>query len=164
VFTDAQEKEEAQWWKNGWRRRGMVKPSSHRTAQGEPVKKIKLLNSQRGIALLETVMAIAILGLVAVAFLSGMATTINATVITEKQATADSLVRSEMEYVKNCAYQCDAGEYPVDPTLAIPGHWAMPPPTVEAIHATDDGIQKITVTAKYDGETILSVTMYKVDR
>ena len=128
------------------------------------MKKIKLLNSQRGIALLETVMALAILGLVAVAFLSGLATTINATLTTEEQATAESLVRSEMEYVKNCAYQYDAVEYPVDPTLTIPGRWTVLPPTVGTVHATDDGIQEITVTAEHDGETILSVTMYKVDR
>ena len=122
------------------------------------------MKSELGYSLIETLVALAILGIVAAIFLSGMATTTKANIITDKKATAESLVFSEIEYVKNYEYQYDASEYPVDPALAIPEGWAVPQPAVELLHATDDGIQKVTVTAQHDGEAVLSVDVYKVDR
>lgn len=119
---------------------------------------------EKGITLLETLVALAIVGVVAVTFLGGVGTATKATVISNEQATAESLVRSEIEYVRKCAYQYDASVYAVDPALTIPQGWAVPPPVVELVHATDDGIQKVTVTAEHNGDTILSVAMYKVDR
>ena len=124
----------------------------------------KLKGNETGVALIETLVALAILGLIAVAFLSGLATVTKATFIADERATAESLVRSEVEYVKNCAYQYLASEYPVDPALTIPEGWAVPPPVVELVHATDDGIQKVTVTAEHNGETIISIEIHKVDR
>ncbi len=119
---------------------------------------------EKGIALLETLVALAIVGVVAVTFLGGVGTATKATVISNEQATAESLVRSEIEYVRKSAYQYDASVYAVDPALTIPGGWVVPPPVVELVHATDDGIQKVTVTAEHHGKAILSVVMYKVDR
>ena len=126
------------------------------------VKKLK--GSQSGMTLIETLVALAILGLVAAAFLYGLATASKATIIANEQTIAESLVRSEIEYVKNCDYQYLASEYPIAPALTIPEGWTVPPPVVELVHATDDGIQKVTVTAEYNGETIFSVVVYKVDR
>ena len=126
------------------------------------VKKLK--GNEAGASLIETLMALAILGLVAAIFLSGLATTSRATIIADELSTAESLARSEMEYVKNYAYQYDATEYPVDPELPIPETWAMSPPVVELVHATDDGIQKVTITVERSGEVILSTEIFKVDR
>ena len=126
------------------------------------VKKLK--GSQSGMTLIETLVALAILGLVAATFLYGLATASKATIIANEQTIAESLVRSEIEYVKNCDYQYLASEYPIAPALTIPEGWVVPPPVVELVHATDDGIQKVTVTAEYNGETIFSVVVYKVDR
>jgi len=124
---------------------------------------------EKGIALIETLVALAIVGVVAVTFLGGVGTATKATVISNEQATAESLVRSEIEYVRKCAYQYhdapgDPAVYSVDPALTIPQGWVVPPPVVELVHATDDGIQKVTVTAEHHGEAILSVVTYKVDR
>ena len=122
------------------------------------------MKSELGYSLMETLVALAIIGIVAAIFLSGMATTTKANIITDKKATAESLVYTEIEYVKNFAYQYDASLYPVDPALTIPEGWAVPQPVVELIHATDDGAQKVTVTAQHNGEEVLSVNVYKVDR
>ena len=122
------------------------------------------MRSKKGISLIETAVALAILGIVAVAFLGGIGTSHKATSINNEQTTAESLVISEIEYVKGCTYQYAASEYPVDPALDIPAGWSVPPPTVELVHATDDGIQKVTVKAERNGKEILSVSMYKVDR
>ncbi len=122
------------------------------------------MKSELGYSLMETLVALAILGIVAAIFLSGMATTTKANIVTDKKATAESLVFGEIEYVKNYEYQYDASEYAVDPALTIPEGWAVPQPVVELVHATDDGMQEVTVTAEYDGEAVLSVGIYKVDR
>ena len=124
----------------------------------------RFAGGELGATLTETVMALAILSIVAVTFLSGLATTSTATIITNEQATAESLARSQMEYVKNCTYQYLATEYPVDPSLNIPVGWSVPPPVVELVHATDDGLQRVTVTAEHNGEVVISVEVYKVDR
>jgi len=122
------------------------------------------MKSQKGFALIETLVALGIFGLVAVTSLSGMATITQGNVIASERATAESLVRSEIEYVKRCAYQYDASEYPIDSTLTIPQGWSLAPPAVEPVHATDDGIQKITITAEHNGKSVLSIEIYKVDR
>jgi len=122
------------------------------------------MKSERGFSLIETLIGLALLGIIAVGFLVGLNTGSRATFAANKQATAESLVRSEIEYVKNCAYEDDASEYLVDPALSIPEGWTMPPPSVEPLHATDDGIQNVTVTAEHNGKTILSINIYKVDR
>ena len=122
------------------------------------------MKSQKGFALIETLVALGIFGLVAVTSLSGMATITQGNVIASERATAESLVRSEIEYVKQCAYQYDASEYPIDSTLTIPQGWSLAPPAVEPVHATDDGIQKITITAEHNGKSVLSVEIYKADR
>ena len=84
--------------------------------------------------------------------------------VADEQSIAESLACSEAEYVKNYNYQYSAIEYPVDPNLNIPNGWNMPPPAVEPVHDTDDGIQKITIIVQRNGELKLSVEMYKVDR
>jgi len=124
----------------------------------------KLKGNEAGASLIEILVALAILGIVAVTFLGGLATTSKATIIANEQTTAESLVRSEAEYVKNCTYQYLATEYPVDPSLNIPVGWSVPSPVVELVHATDDGIQKVTIAVERNGEVIISTDMYKVDR
>ncbi len=122
------------------------------------------MKNERGIFLAETIAALAILSIVVVALLSGVATASKATAVTNEQTIAESLVRSEIEYVKNYAYQSFPATYPVKPGMNIPWSWNVPAPTTEKVHVTDDGIQRVTVTAQHNGETILSVNIYKVNR
>ena len=122
------------------------------------------MRSEKGMSLIETAVALAILGIVAVAYLGGIGTSLKSTTIAKIQVTAQSLVISEIEYVKNYPYQYSASEYPVDPALDIPLGWSVPPPVVGLVHATDDGIQKVTVKAEYNGKKIISMVTYKVNR
>jgi len=114
--------------------------------------------------LIEVLIGIVILGLVGIAYLGGVGTSTKATIITKEQSIAESLVRSEAEYVKRCAYQYGISEYPVDPTLTIPEGWTVPTPAVEPVHGSDDGLQEVTVSAEYQDETVLSIVIYKVAR
>ena len=79
-----------------------------------------MTKGERGVGLIEVLIALAILGLVAAAFLSGLATATKAVFIADERTTAESLARSQMEYVKNQGYK-DADIFnPYDPG---------PPPT-----------------------------------
>ena len=84
--------------------------------------------------------------------------------VDENRTIAESLARSQVEYVKGCTYQYDTTEYMADPTLDIPSGWVIPNPTVEPLHGSDDGIQKVTITIQHDGETVFSTLIYKADR
>lgn len=58
----------------------------------------------RGFSMLEVVIAIALLGIIAVSVLSALQTAALALIIADQRATAESLARSQMEYVKQQGY------------------------------------------------------------
>ena len=72
------------------------------------------MRSEKGFALIESTLSISLLGIIGVSFLSALVTGVKATSITDEKATAQSLVRSEIEYVKNYPYDYFTSEYPVD--------------------------------------------------
>jgi prepilin-type N-terminal cleavage/methylation domain-containing protein len=121
------------------------------------------MRDNRGFAFIETIVALALLGVVATALLGSVGTATKATIVADEQVTAESLARSEIEYIKGCVYQYSATEYSIDSTLDIPSGWSVNT-TVEAVDDRDDDIQKVTVKVRRDGEDELSVTTYKVDR
>jgi len=122
---------------------------------------------ESGIALLETLVALAILGIISVAFLSGLTTTSQAAIISDRRATAESLAQSQMESVKNaaCDYVPEATQYTptqIPDDVSYTGFSAAI--VAEAIESPDDGVQKITVTITRFGEDIYVLQGYKVDR
>ena len=64
----------------------------------------KLMRNQKGISLIEVIIALAILGVIAVAFLGGLMTSLKAVSIADERSTAQSLSQSQMEYVKSLNY------------------------------------------------------------
>ncbi len=129
--------------------------------------------NEAGVSLIEAVIALALLGLIAASFLGGLATGSKGTVTADEQATAESLVRSEMEYVKSQAYIDYAdpghGSYTL---ITTPGDYSVEVTAIPLDPATglplgpdqDQGMQKITVTAKRNGNSLLTIADYKVDR
>ena len=121
----------------------------------------------RGFTMIEVVIAIALIGLIAVAVMSALATASIALIIADERATAESLARSQMEYVKNSPYD-DANDPPeYSPDLAsVPGGYYI---DIEAVRLDpygdgtdeDDGIQKITVTVSRDDKVIVTLEGYK---
>ena len=92
----------------------------------------------------------------------------------EKMVNIDNLARAQMEYTKNCSYIADNGtppDYvtldelaPADPyAIIVPDGYSINV-TASALNNPDDGIQEITATISRDGENLLTVTGYKVDR
>ena len=135
-------------------------------------KKFNILGRNvAGVSFIETLIALALLGLIAVAFLSGLFTASKATFIIDEQATAESLARSQMEYVKSQGYidyeEPGHEEYLVTTPAGYAGYIIEEinvEPLPDPNGGTLDGIQKITVTILRDGEDILTVKGYKVDR
>ncbi len=137
----------------------------------------KLRGDETGFALIETVLALVLLGLIAVAFISGLATAARATLIADERATAESLARSEMEYVKSQLYidygQPGHEEYQnrearpefADYSVAV-NTTPINPDTGEDVPPgqDDEGIQKITVTVKRGVKVVLTLEDYMVDR
>jgi type II secretory pathway pseudopilin PulG len=116
---------------------------------------------QSGLVLIETLVALAIMSLVGLALLSGLITSSKATMTAREQAIAESLARSQLEYIKSLGY---LSTYAIDPSIIMANGWAIPSSVVELVHDTDDGIQKITITPEYYGKQVLSISMYKVNR
>jgi len=131
------------------------------------------IGNEAGVSLIETLIALALMGIIAAAFLGGMTTASKATSLADERATAESLARSQMEYVKGQGYISYAdpshGEYAliVTPsgysveTTAVP----IDPDTGEPLaEGEDNGIQKITVKAMHNGELVITLENYKVNR
>jgi len=129
------------------------------------------MEREKGFSLLEVMLAIALMGIIAVAFLGAMATGSRAIFIADERATAESLARSQMEYVKNLPYVNEATEYGIDPNLTpnltLDGYAISV--AVDPLLSPDDGIQKITVMIYHPEEEIeenkvITLEDYKVDR
>jgi len=113
--------------------------------------------------------ALALLGLIAAAFLGSLATTAQATFIADERATAESLARSAMEDVKSQDYinydDPEHGDYvfimpPANPNYSV----GIAAERIDPDTGQNQGIQKITVTVYRGTKSVLTVDGYKVDR
>ncbi len=148
---------------------------------------VRLMKSEKGFSLIEVIIAIALLGIIGTAFLGALATASKAMFVSDERATAESLARSQMEYIKKQDYSTinvdwdytvtDSGRSSSD----APDWWLDVSPggnppllssdyvrySAEASADEDEanvGLQEITVTVKHDGTTIITLEGYKVDR
>ena len=125
----------------------------------------RLKKNERGFTLIEVLVALAIVSLVVVAFLMAINTAAKANIIANERTTAESLARSQMEYVKGIGYVDAPTSYTAAP---IPqGHIdAGYSATITALplQNPDDGIQRITVTVERYSEPVLTLEDYKVNR
>jgi prepilin-type N-terminal cleavage/methylation domain-containing protein len=131
--------------------------------------------STRGFTLIEVVIAIAILGTIAVTFLGALSTSSLALITADQRATAESLARSQMEYVKNQGYNSTlvGGQVTYDEIPGIPDGYTIcsynrTGGVVESVigipwdsNSTqplpvgqDNGIQKIALVIKYQDKEI----------
>ncbi len=106
-------------------------------------------------------MALAIIAIIAVAFVSALASAAKATSIDKERTMAESLARSELEYIKNSTY---SSSYDVDSSITMPSGWTIDPPVVSSVPARGSGIQQVVVSVIRNGREIISLTDYKVNR
>ena len=123
------------------------------------------MNSEKGFTILEVLVAIALLGILGVAFLGGLSTASKALFLADERTTAESLARSQMEYVKNEMYDnTDPYKYEQTdvPSSDDPAYTISV--DAEPLNTPDDGIQKITVTVNHHSKQVITLEDYKVDR
>ncbi len=125
----------------------------------------KFLRREAGITLMETVIALAILGTVSVTFLNGLTTTSRSVFMTDERSTAESIAQTQMEWVKNASYDYGATTYspaPIPDGRDYMNYTAVI--TAAPLDTPDDGIQKVTVTIQRASKNVFQLEGYKVDR
>jgi type II secretory pathway pseudopilin PulG len=115
---------------------------------------------QRGLGLVETLVAVAILGTSVVAFVAALSAGSIAVGEQDEKVVAQSLAQTQLEYTKSYLYDPEATTYP---TVDTPEGYVISV-DVASIPDTDADIQKITVTISRDSENIMTVADYKVNR
>ena len=116
------------------------------------------MKSEIGTSLLETLVALALLGIISVAFLGALATSSSARLIADEHASGRILAESQMENLKKQDY---ASSY--DP-IAIPGEYAGYSAAVNIDTLRNGSIQKITVTVSHHSRDVATLESYKVTR
>jgi prepilin-type N-terminal cleavage/methylation domain-containing protein len=148
---------------------------------------MRFVTGQKGLTLIEVLIAIAILGMIAVPFLTALSTSSRGIIIADERTTAESLVRSEMEYIKNSPYNSTGFSYAANISTT-----PTKPPSWDGSHALDSyyagysvnvtgvpinsttgaalspgvdlQIQNITVNVYHGAKLVLTTSTYKVNR
>jgi len=151
-----------------------------------------LHRSSRGTTLVEVVIAVVVLSLITSSVPPVLILLTNQQYKWNEQTVAESLVRTQFEYIKGCPYiygnatvpnpeyttvPVPSDGYRIDvtarPMLVIPVTSPIPSPVPTPVHeyvdfnqpnAKDEGIQEITVEVYHEGKLVLSAKDYKVDR
>jgi prepilin-type N-terminal cleavage/methylation domain-containing protein len=128
---------------------------------------------QRGYTLVEVVVAVAIVGVIAVAFLSALTSGYLALALADENTVAESLTRTEFERIREAAYPIvlvDAGPNPAH------GEFLRHRPVLNGMYAVDievapevdptaeeRPIQLVTVVISHQGEIVLTTETYTAD-
>jgi prepilin-type N-terminal cleavage/methylation domain-containing protein len=146
---------------------------------------LKSMRNEKGISLIEVIIALALLGIIGLAFLGALSTASKAIFVADERATAESLARTEMEYVKSQDYSIAPWSYDLpsgappsdppdwwDPAHALPDGYDNYSATASAVSldpdndgtGDDDGLMLITVTVNHIGDPVITLEGYKSAR
>lgn len=121
----------------------------------------KLLNrGEHGITLVESLVAIALLGGGILTLVLAMSSGALAVHENDRQSTAQGLARAQLEYTKSYAFNPAATTYPA---VSAPDGYGISVAVAE-VPGTNNNIQKITANVTYDGAVVMTAEDYKVNR
>jgi len=140
------------------------------------LKRVGSMNlGQRGVVLLEILVGLVILGVIGVAYISGMTSTFKALDISQEKVAAESLAKSQIEYIKVQDYVSVADYNPGDPAhryqlLTIPPDLAAAGYSVNisvpavVISGAGGGfeLQSVNITVKRNNQRKLQISMYRL--
>jgi prepilin-type N-terminal cleavage/methylation domain-containing protein len=136
----------------------------------------------RGFTLIEVLIALALFAIISIVFAGGLATASRAVLTADIRTNAESLARTEMEYVKSQDYSDAPWGYVVtnsgsicieeeSPIWCVSGHslsaeHALYTVQVDAaaLDASDNPIEEITVTVSHEDRRVITLVGYKIDR
>ena len=131
----------------------------------------KLARNEKGATLVEELMTVAIIGLGLVILVAMITTGVVGVRNVDDRVLAESLARSQLEIIKDAAYEVDPGTSPYPAAAPISGYTITV--SVEYWNAgsgsftptqRNDGLQKISVIVSTGGTNIVQTAAYKVDR
>ena len=127
------------------------------------------MRKEKGFSLIEILVAVAILGILIPAVPSALATANRSTTISNKQTMAESLARSQMDYIQSQIYDTQNSTPVYSAITNLPEGYSIVTPFASRLdplnngNIIDDSLQKITVIVKYRGEVIYTLISYKVN-
>jgi prepilin-type N-terminal cleavage/methylation domain-containing protein len=113
------------------------------------------MRGEKGMTLLETILALAILGIISASFLGGLAMTSTARLTADERASGKILAESIMEGIKKELY---ATSY----NITIPSEFAGYAANVTVVE--NNNIQDITISVQHRSREVLTLESYKVNR
>ena len=135
------------------------------------------MENEKGFALIETVIALALLGIIAVGFLSGQSTAFRAVMMSQEKVVAGSLAKSQWEhiraqdYISIVDYDADNPEKCYElidiPDNLVERGYDIEISLPETIVSPDEGrfeLESITVVIRRNGEAMLTISGYKAGR
>ncbi len=135
-----------------------------------------------GFTFVEVLIGLVVMSLVAAAVLSGAAMSSRSVILADERTTAESLARSQMEYVKVQSYEVApaGGVASYDLIESVPAGYAIwsagrggveaagvvgvPVSESGAEVTNDDGLQSVTLVIKHDGATVWTMQNWKGQR
>jgi len=143
-----------------------------------------LPGKSRGFTLIEVLIALALFAIIGIVFAGGLATASRAVLIADVRTNAESLARTEMEYVKTQDYSpapwgyevtdlgstCTPEECPTwfDSLHCLSEEHALYTVQVEAValnaSQSEYPIEEISVAVDHDDRRVITLVGYKIDR
>ncbi|MGD9142229.1 MAG: type II secretion system protein [Dehalococcoidia bacterium] len=117
------------------------------------------MKSEKGITLIETVVALGLMAVISVAFLSGLGSTTTSRVLAEERVNAKILAEAQMENLKKQNYTDNYTAYALITLDGYDGYTTNL--TVEDYYYN---LQKLTVAIHHYGDEVFTLESFKVNR
>jgi prepilin-type N-terminal cleavage/methylation domain-containing protein len=127
------------------------------------------MKNQAGFSLIEILLAVALMGILGTAVPSALSGANRATITTNQNVTAESLARSQLDYIQNQPYDSEntTPVYAVIPNL--PATYSIVTPMAQRLDPfgdgtdNDDGLQQITVSVERYDSIVFTLVDFKVN-
>ena len=140
------------------------------------VRLVRQMKNEQGLSFVEILVGLAIVAVVTTAFMSGMTTTFKGIEVSQERVAAESLAKSQIEYIKVQDYVAVADYNPGDPAnryglIDIPADLLSAGYSIEintpqiVISSNETGfeLQSVNVTVKRNEQGKLIITFYKLN-
>jgi type II secretory pathway pseudopilin PulG len=120
-------------------------------------KGVARMKREKGMTLVEAAVALALLGIISVSFLGGVAATSSARATADQRASAKILAESILDTVKK-------QEYALGYNVTIPDEFADYSAVLDVQGLKNNHIQQLTVTVRHGDRDVLELQSWKVNR
>ena len=118
-------------------------------------------SGEAGATLVEVLIAVAILSVAITGLVAAFSTGSLSIRKTDRLITAESLARSQLEFTKSQTYLAAPSSYAT--VTPVPLGYSISSDAT-SISGRDANVQKITVTVQYEGDVLLALEGFKLDR